>query len=136
MVIPADVSPGDQFQTRVAGKTITVTCPDDGEPGQTIMVAFDAPPAVSGQPKSRVKLSLGTEPGRSGARAQRRFSCDVDRLASGRGSLRGAPATLALAASQSRPHPGTAVHACLELGSMRPLRTPVMQLIRTRVAAR
>ena len=72
VVIPADVSPGDQFQTRVAGKTITVTCPDDGEPGQTIMVAFDAPPAVSGQPKSRVKLSLGTEPGRSGARAQRR----------------------------------------------------------------
>ena len=71
VVIPADVSPGDQFQTRVAGKTITVTCPDDGEPGQTIMVAFDAP-AVSGQPKSRVKLSLGTEPGWSGARAQRR----------------------------------------------------------------
>ena len=81
VVIPEDVSPGDQFQARVAGKTITVTCPDDGEPGQTIMVAFDAPPAVSGQPKSRVKLSLGAVPGQFRARAPRCVSCDVDRLA-------------------------------------------------------
>jgi hypothetical protein len=59
VVIPEGVSPGDEFLARVAGKTITVKCPDSGEPGQTLMVAVDAPRPCSGEPKGRVKLSIG-----------------------------------------------------------------------------
>jgi len=96
-VIPAGVSPGEEFQTRVAGKTITVTCPDNGEPGQKMMVKFDAPPTVSGQPKSRIKLSIGQC--RTCSRLARcAASCDVDMLAL-RCSLRPVTATLAFAAA-------------------------------------